>query len=65
MIVILMVFFFMFFMLPRFMEMFLGFDVALPLPTRMLMNFSYAMKITFDAWGRHRSGDTLTTWASM
>jgi type II secretory pathway component PulF len=39
----LMVFFFMFFMLPRFMEMFEGFDVELPLPTRMLMSFSYAV----------------------
>jgi type II secretory pathway component PulF len=32
--------FFMFFMLPRFMSMFTGFQVALPLPTRMLMGFS-------------------------
>jgi type II secretory pathway component PulF len=32
--------FFMFFMLPRFMSMFTGFAVALPLPTRMLMKFS-------------------------
>ena len=32
--------FFMFFMMPRFMEIFNGFDVALPLPTRMLMGFS-------------------------
>jgi type II secretory pathway component PulF len=32
--------FFMFFMLPRFMSMFTGFQVALPLPTRMLMWFS-------------------------
>ena len=32
--------FFMFFMMPRFMEIFKGFDVALPLPTRMLMGFS-------------------------
>jgi type II secretory pathway component PulF len=40
---LLMVFFFMFFMLPRFMEMFEGFDVELPLPTRMLMSFSYAV----------------------
>jgi len=32
--------FFMFFMLPRFMAMFTGFTVALPLPTRMLMGFS-------------------------
>jgi type IV pilus assembly protein PilC len=40
---IMMVFFFMFFMLPKFMEMFTGFDVELPLPTRMLMNFSYAL----------------------
>ena len=43
---ILMVFFFMFFMLPRFMEMFTGFDVALPLPTRMLMMFSNAVRIS-------------------
>jgi len=32
--------FFMFFMLPRFMSMFTGFTVTLPLPTRMLMKFS-------------------------
>jgi type II secretory pathway component PulF len=32
--------FFMFFMLPRFMGMFTGFQIALPLPTRMLMKFS-------------------------
>lgn len=32
--------FFMFFMMPRFMEMFSGFNVALPLPTRALMGFS-------------------------
>jgi type II secretory pathway component PulF len=32
--------FFMFFMLPRFMTMFTGFNMALPLPTRMLMAFS-------------------------
>ena len=32
--------FFMFFMLPRFMSMFTGFSVQLPLPTRMLMKFS-------------------------
>ncbi|HET7626638.1 MAG TPA: type II secretion system F family protein [Verrucomicrobiae bacterium] len=38
----LMILFFMFFMLPRFMEMFQGFDVQLPLPTRMLMGFSHA-----------------------
>lgn len=35
--------FFVVFMLPRFMEMFKGFNVELPLPTRMLMNFSYAV----------------------
>src|ERR1043166_2173818 len=40
---VLMVCFFMFFMLPRFTEMFKGFDIALPLPTRMLMGFSYAV----------------------
>jgi type IV pilus assembly protein PilC len=32
--------FFMFFMMPKFMEIFSGFQVALPLPTRMLMGFS-------------------------
>jgi type II secretory pathway component PulF len=32
--------FFMFFMMPKFMEIFKGFDVALPLPTQMLMGFS-------------------------
>jgi type IV pilus assembly protein PilC len=32
--------FFMFFMMPRFMEMFSGFNVALPWPTRALMGFS-------------------------
>jgi len=32
--------FFMFFMLPRFMSMFTGFNMVLPLPTRMLMKFS-------------------------
>ncbi|MFM2082175.1 MAG: hypothetical protein RL380_866 [Verrucomicrobiota bacterium] len=32
--------FFMFFMLPRFMEMFTGFNMKLPLPTRVLMAFS-------------------------
>ncbi len=40
---ILMVTFFIVFMLPRFMEMFKGFNVELPLPTRMLMDFSYAV----------------------
>jgi type IV pilus assembly protein PilC len=33
--------FFMFFMLPRFMSMFEGFNLTLPLPTRALMAFSY------------------------
>ncbi|MBI3848905.1 MAG: type II secretion system F family protein [Verrucomicrobia bacterium] len=33
--------FFMFFMMPRFMEMFSGFNLALPLPTRMLMAFTH------------------------
>jgi type II secretory pathway component PulF len=32
--------FFMFFMMPKFMEIFNGFGVQLPLPTRMLMGFS-------------------------
>jgi type IV pilus assembly protein PilC len=40
---ILMVTFFMFFMLPKFMQMFQGFDIQLPLPTRMLMAFSHAV----------------------
>lgn len=40
---VLMVTFFIVFMLPRFMEMFKGFDVELPLPTRMLMSFSYGV----------------------
>jgi type II secretory pathway component PulF len=39
--------FFMFFMLPRFMEMFQGFDMTLPLPTRMLMGFSAAVTNPF------------------
>jgi type II secretory pathway component PulF len=34
------VLFFMFFMMPRFMEIFNGFGVELPLPTRLLMGFS-------------------------
>jgi type II secretory pathway component PulF len=34
------VLFFMFFMMPKFMEIFNGFGVQLPLPTRMLMAFS-------------------------
>lgn len=40
---ILMVAFFMFFMLPKFMEMFQGFDIQLPLPTRILMGFSHVV----------------------
>jgi type IV pilus assembly protein PilC len=40
---ILMVTFFMFFMLPKFMAMFEGFDIQLPLPTRILMAFSHAV----------------------
>ncbi|MGN6552709.1 MAG: type II secretion system F family protein, partial [Verrucomicrobiota bacterium] len=40
---VLMIGFFITFMLPRFMEMFSGFDVQLPLPTRMLMSFSYGI----------------------
>ncbi len=32
--------FFMFFMMPKFMEIFNGFQVELPLPTKMLMGFS-------------------------
>ncbi|HYG24702.1 MAG TPA: type II secretion system F family protein [Verrucomicrobiae bacterium] len=40
---ILMIGFFVVFMLPRFMEMFEGFEVELPLPTRMLIGFSHAV----------------------
>jgi len=40
---IVLVAFFMFFMLPKFMEMFRGFEIPLPLPTRMLMAFSNAI----------------------
>lgn len=39
--------FFVFFMLPRFMTIFQGFSVALPLPTRMLMGFSDAVTNTW------------------
>src|SRR5262245_27256179 len=39
----LLIMFFMFFMLPRFMEMFQGFAVELPWPTRVLMGFSHAV----------------------
>lgn len=35
--------FFMVFMLPRFMQMFQGFNIPLPLPTRMLMAFSHVV----------------------
>ena len=35
--------FFIFFMLPKFMEMFSGFNMQLPLPTRMLMGLSGAV----------------------
>lgn len=35
--------FFVFFMLPRFMLIFQGFNVELPLPTRMLMQFSHTV----------------------
>lgn len=40
---ILMVTFFMFFMLPKFMAMFEGFNIQLPLPTRILMAFSHGV----------------------
>lgn len=36
----LLILFFIYFMLPRFLEMFTGFGVELPLPTRILMEFS-------------------------
>ena len=39
--------FFMFFMLPRFMAMFEGFQIELPLPTRILMGFS---KVITNIW---------------
>ncbi len=42
-----MIIFFMVFMLPRFMQMFTGFNITLPLPTRMLMAFS---KIVTNIW---------------
>ena len=38
---ILLILFFIYFMLPRFIEMFTGFGIELPLPTRMLMRVSY------------------------
>lgn len=38
---VLIVGFFMFFMLPRFMTIFTGFSMTLPLPTRILMGFSH------------------------
>ncbi len=34
--------FFIYFMLPKFVDMFKGFDVALPLPTRILISVGYA-----------------------
>ena len=46
-----MVAFFMFFMLPRFMAMFQGFDITLPLPTRMLMAFSHAVTNVYAILG--------------
>ena len=36
--------FFIYFMLPRFIEMFTGFDVELPLPTRILIKISYVFQ---------------------
>jgi type IV pilus assembly protein PilC len=48
---ILMVAFFMFFMLPKFMEMFNGFDITLPLPTRMLMGFSHIVTNVYAIMG--------------
>jgi type IV pilus assembly protein PilC len=47
----LMVTFFMFFMLPKFMEMFQGFNIELPLPTRMLMAFSHAVTNIYAIMG--------------
>jgi len=47
----LMVTFFMFFMLPKFMEMFQGFNIELPLPTRMLMAFSHAVTNVYAIMG--------------
>ena len=40
----LLILFFIYFMLPRFLEMFTGFGVELPLPTRMLMGVSYVFQ---------------------
>ena len=40
----LLILFFIYFMLPRFIEMFTGFGVELPLPTRILMNVSYVFQ---------------------
>lgn len=40
----LLILFFIYFMLPRFIEMFTGFGVELPLPTRILMNISYVFQ---------------------
>ena len=48
---ILMVTFFMFFMLPKFMEMFNGFDIQLPLPTRILMGFSHLVTNVYAIMG--------------
>jgi type IV pilus assembly protein PilC len=36
--------FFIYFMLPRFLEMFTGFGIELPLPTRILMKISYVFQ---------------------
>lgn len=47
----LMVTFFMFFMLPKFMEMFQGFNIELPLPTRMLMAFSHGVTNIYAIMG--------------
>jgi type IV pilus assembly protein PilC len=48
---ILMVTFFMFFMLPKFMEMFNGFEITLPLPTRILMGFSHMVTNVYAILG--------------
>lgn len=43
--------FFMVFMLPRFMQMFQGFNIELPLPTRILMAFSHIVSNVWAALG--------------
>src|SRR5215469_7937657 len=46
-----MIAFFIIFMLPRFMQMFQGFNIELPLPTRMLIAFSHVVTNIWAALG--------------